>query len=163
MNGRTQEKVKERRKGKTVEKEGKRGYRNRRRRRKRRKRNHPQYVRGVPRRPGRTLEEGLRKVYGLGRVKAREVCRACGRRPSVKVGNVEQEHFQLMEGWRRENVRCSSDRRRKEFETRQRHLKLGTYRGIQRRRGLPVRGQRTSTNGKTARRLNKQRGRKVRQ
>ena len=162
MKGRTQEKVKERRKGKKRGKEGKRGYGKRRRGRKRRKRNHPQYVRGVPRRPGRTLEEGRRKVYGLGRVKAREVCRACGRRPSVKVGNVEQEHYQLIEGWRRENVRCSSERRRKENEARQKHLKRGTYRGIQRRRGLPVRGQRTGTNGKTARRRNKQMGRKGR-
>lgn len=161
MNGRTQEQAKKRRKAKTVEKPMKRGEGNRRRRRKRRKRNHPQYVRGVPRRPARTLEKGLRNVYGLGRVKAREVCRACGRRPTVKVGNLEQDHFQLMEGWRRENVRCSSDRRRKEFESIQRQLKLGTHRGIQMRRGLPVRGQRTSTNGMTARRVNKQRGTKV--
>jgi small subunit ribosomal protein S13 len=162
MNGRTQDQVKQRRKTKSVNKPGKRGHRSRRRRRKRRKRTHPHYVRGVPRRPGRPLEKGLRSVYGLGRVKAREVCRACGRRPSVKVGNLDPDQIQLMEGWRRENLRCASDRRRKEFESIQRHLKLGTFRGIQRRRGLPVRGQRTSTNGMTARRLNKQRGTKVR-
>jgi len=132
-------------------------------RRKQGKRNLPQYVRGVPRRPNRTVEKALRKVYGIGRVKAKEVCMACGRRPSVRVGNLEVEQVQLMEGWRMENTLCSSDRRRLESEAIHRHLKLGTVRGMNLRRGLPVRGQRTSTNGMTARNLNKQRGRKVRQ
>jgi len=127
------------------------------------KRNLPQYVRGVPLIPLRTVEKALRKVYGVGRVKASEVCRACGRRPSIKVGNLEVDHVQLIERWRTENLVCSSDRRRLEYEAISRHLKLGTVRGMNRRRGLPVRGQRTSTNGITARRLNGQRGTKVRQ
>lgn len=126
------------------------------------KRNVPQYVRGVPLMPLRTVEKALRKVYGVGRVKAREVCKACGRRPSVKVGNLEVEHVQLMERWRMENVVCGADRRRMEYEAIHRHLKLGTVRGMNLRRGLPVRGQRTSTNGMTARKLNGQRGTKVR-
>jgi small subunit ribosomal protein S13 len=127
------------------------------------KRNVPQYVRGVPLMPLRTVEKALRKVYGVGRGKAREVCKACGRRPSVKVGNLEVEHVQLMERWRMENVVCASERRRMEYEAIHRHLKLGTVRGMNLRRGLPVRGQRTSTNGMTARKLNGQRGTKVRQ
>ena len=126
------------------------------------KRTVPQYVRGVPLMPLRTVEKALRKVYGVGRVKAAEVCRACGRRPSVKVGNLEVEHVQLMERWRMENVVCAAERRRLEYEAVSRHLKLGTVRGMNMRRGLPVRGQRTSTNGMTARKLNVQRGTKVR-
>jgi small subunit ribosomal protein S13 len=127
------------------------------------KRRVPQYVMGVPLMPLRTVEKALRKVYGVGRRKAREVCRACGRRPTVKVGNLETEHVQLMERWMMENVVCAADRRRLEYEAINRHLKVGTVRGMNMRRGLPVRGQRTSTNGMTARKLNVQRGRKVRQ
>ena len=126
------------------------------------KQRYPHYVRGVPRRPRRTVEKALQKVYGVGRRTAKQVGRACGRRPRVRVGNRDRKQVQLREGWRRENVRCSSDRRRVEYEAVSRHLKLGTVRGINMRRGLPVRGQRTSTNGMTARRLNKQRGTKVR-
>lgn len=126
------------------------------------KRTVPQYVRGVPLMPLRTVEKALRKIYGVGRVKAREVCKACGRRPSVKVGNLDVEHVQLMERWRTENVLCGADRRRMEYEAIHRHLKLGTVRGMNLRRGLPVRGQRNSTNGMTARKLNGQRGTKVR-
>lgn len=128
-----------------------------------RKRSHPHYVRGVPRRAGRTLEKARRKVYGVGRGKAREISQACGRRPRVRVGNIETEQVQQREGWIMENLRCSSDRRRVEHEAVQRHMKLGTVRGMNMRRGLPVRGQRTSTNGITARSMNKRRGRKVRQ
>ena len=166
-----QERVKERRKtkkGKKSRVQGKKGedflgQSRRKSRRKVGKRNLPQYVMGVPRRPNRTVEKALRKIYGIGRVKAKDLCQACGRRPSVRVGNLEVEQVQLMETWRMENVVCSSDRRRIEFEAVSRHLKLGTVRGMNMRRGLPVRGQRTSTNGMTARVLNKQRGRKVRQ
>ena len=160
-----QGRVKKRREGKVEKRNqsGKRGTRDRYQVLKEKpKRNVPQYVRGVPLRPLRTVEKALRKVYGVGRVKANELCKACGRRPSVKVGNLEVEHVQLMERWRTENVVCASDRRRLEYEAISRHLKLGTVRGMKMRRGLPVRGQRTSTNGITARRLNSQRGIKVR-
>lgn len=131
-------------------------------RRKQTKRSFPHYVRGVPRRPRRPVGKALRNLYGIGRVQAKVVCEACGRRPSVRVGNLEANQVQLREAWRMENRVCGSDRRRVEFDARSRHLKLGTVRGMNLRRGLPVRGQRTSTNGMTARRLNKQRGRKVR-
>jgi small subunit ribosomal protein S13 len=130
-------------------------------RRKEVKRSYPQYVRGVPRRPGRTVEKALQKVYGVGRNKAKEICQACGRRPKVMAGNLESRHAQRMEKWMIDKVFCSAERRRMEFESIQRHLKLGTVRGMNLRRGLPVRGQRTSTNGRTARRLNKQRGKKL--
>lgn len=159
-----QARVKERRKKKGKSVGGRDPMRENRKKSRRKvgKGNLPQYVRGVPRRPGRTVEKALQKVYGIGRVKAKEVCQACGRRPSVRVGNLEGAHVHLMEGWRMENLVCSSDRRRIEFDGVSRHLKLGTVRGMNMRRGLPVRGQRTSTNGKTARSLNKLRGRKVR-
>lgn len=112
--------------------------------------------------PRRTLDQALRKIDGVGRVKVREVCRACGRRASTKVGNLETAQIQLRERWRMENVRCGADRRRREYEAIHRHIKLGTVRGMNMRRGLPVRGQRTSTNAMTARKLNGQRGTKVR-
>jgi small subunit ribosomal protein S13 len=160
----TQDRVKQRRKAKPSQGlgEGRRKTRSK-LRRKQGKGNLPQYVRGVPRRPNRSVEKALRKVYGVGRVQARAVSRACGRRPGVRVGNLEGDQVQLREGWRMENLLCSSDRRRVEAEAINRHLKLGTVRGMNLRRGLPVRGQRTSTNGMTARALNKQRGTKVRE
>lgn len=165
MNGVNKERRKSRRNSKVVErsrsenlkKDGENNYK----RREKPKRVVPQYVIGIPRIPLRTSEKALNKLYGVGRKKAQEVCQACGRSPIVKVGNRENEHVRVMERWRMENVLCGADRRRKEYESVNRHLKLGTVRGMNIRRGLPVRGQRTSTNGMTARKLNGQRGIKV--
>lgn len=116
------------------------------------------YVRGQPRRPQRKVEKALtRSVYGCGREKAKEVCRACGLRESVEVGSLEGGQVQLMEQWMKENRVRGADRRRKENEAIQRQRQVGTVRGMKIRRGLPVRGQRTSTNGITARKLNRSR------
>jgi len=45
-----------------------------------------------------------------------------------------------------------------EYETINRYMAIGAYRGIRMRMGLPVRGQRTKTNAYTARKLNIHRG-----
>lgn len=148
--------------GRRLPSRGRKGRRNRKTAPKRRKHHYPHYIRGVPRRAGRTREKGLREIYGVGKEKASEVRKATGVSPFVRVGNLKPYQVQLIEAWVSENLRCSSDRRRREDRSLQRHLKLGTVRGMNMRRGLPVRGQRTSTNGMTARRLNKQRGTKVR-
>jgi small subunit ribosomal protein S13 len=122
----------------------------------------PQYVVGFPLRHVRGVAKALQKVYGIGRFQSIEVCRSCGRRPCIRVGNLEVEHVQIIESWRRENLQTGSDRRRLEYESINRHVQLGTVRGINIRRSLPVRGQRTSTNGITARRLNGKRATKLR-
>jgi len=92
--------------------------------------------------------------YGCGKEKAKEVRRERGRRKREKVGNREVKDMERMEGWMKEKRLRGSDRKRKENEARERERKRGTVRGMKIRRGLPVRGQRTSTNGMTARKLN---------
>ena len=61
------------------------------------------------------------------------------RKKRKKVSGKEKERKEIL----LLKVRKGSDKR-----------KRGTVRGVKRRRGLPVRGQRTQTNGKTARKLN---------
>jgi ribosomal protein S13 len=62
-----------------------------------------------------------------------------------------------MERTMKHSMVMGPERKRTEKEARKREQVRGTVRGIKRKRGLPVRGQRTSTNGKTARRLNAKR------
>lgn len=122
----------------------------------------PGYLRGIPRRPEWTRPKALRKVPGIGRKREQEVQHASGLLPYLRIGKRKPYQLQLIEAWVNETRRVGPDRQRLEDDRIQRHLKLGTVRGMKRRRGLPVRGQRTSTNGRTARRLNKQRGSKLR-
>lgn len=123
---------------------------------------YPAYLRGVPRRPEWTRPKALRKVPGIGWKQAQGIQRASGLLPYLRIGKRKPYQLQLIEAWVNETRVVGPDRQRREDQQIQRHLKLGTVRGMKRRRGLPVRGQRTSTNARTARRLNKQRGNKLR-
>jgi small subunit ribosomal protein S13 len=116
------------------------------------------YRRAEPRTGSRERYKALMKVYGIGMHTAQWICTQGGVVKDTKVGARTRAERQVIEAWRLDHRTVGVDRRRKESEAIQRHRKRGTNRGIKRRRGLPVRGQRTSTNGMTARRLNRSRG-----
>jgi small subunit ribosomal protein S13 len=119
----------------------------------------PHYLRGIARRTHRPSEKArVKGRYGCGRVRAKEVCRACGISGKQRRGKVHTRRLERREEWLKENIQRGSDRLRRENESITRHRKLGTVRGVKRRRGLPVRGQRTSTNAITARKRNRKRG-----
>ena len=116
------------------------------------------YFLGVPRKNDPTVRSGLQKVYGIGRASARSMCHALGLMPSVPFSRVSREEFQTLEQYVTDHRRVESDLRRRETEKVARHRSLGSVRGIRMRLGLPVRGQRTKSNAKTAKRLNRTRG-----
>lgn len=116
---------------------------------------------GQGRNPKKGVSIALKKgVKGCGDWHSEEVCRACGRSRKVKAGERKRDQLERVEKWLREKGKIGSDRNRQEVERIQRHRQRGTVRGQNIRRGLPVRGQRTSTNRKTARRRNRRRGRR---
>ena len=116
------------------------------------------YRRSEARAGSRDRDKALMKVYGIGRHTAKWICTQGGLVKDTKVGARTRAERQRVEAWRLDHRTVGVDRRRKESEAIQRHRKRGTNRGIGRRRGLPVRGQRTSTNAMTARKLNRSRG-----
>ena len=108
--------------------------------------------------PGhRRLRNVLRSQHGVGGSRAESLCRKLGvqdrtpwrRRTDKQRESVERLILNLPEG--RERVRAVHRERRR------RHSEAQTIRVIRRRRGLPVRGQRTKTNARTAKRLNPKR------
>lgn len=120
------------------------------------------YRLGQARNPQWPLVKALRRgILGCGPWHSQAVCRAAGRRTTVKGKERKREQWDRVEQWLREHGPMGSDRKRQEVERIQRHRKRGTVRGQNRRRGLPVRGQRTKTNGMTARRRNRRRGTRV--
>lgn len=116
------------------------------------------YFLGVARKNDPSVRAGLQKVYGIGRSSAYAVCHALSVMPSVPFSRRSREEFQMLEQYVTDHQRVESDRRRRETEMVARHRSLGSFRGIRMRLGLPVRGQRTKSNGKTAKRLNRSRG-----
>jgi small subunit ribosomal protein S13 len=87
-------------------------------------------------------------IYGIGRTRAQEICVAVGLEPSSKVRELSEADLDKI---RAEITKydLEGDLRREVSMNIKRLMDLGTNRGIRHRRGLPVRGQRTSTNART--------------
>ncbi len=90
----------------------------------------------------------LTAIYGIGRVRAAQICEAAGIPPATKVQNLTEEEVDKL----RSEVgkfAVEGDLRREVSMNIKRLMDLGCNRGIRHRRGLPLRGQRTRTNART--------------
>ncbi|GIX31555.1 MAG: 30S ribosomal protein S13 [Porticoccaceae bacterium] len=90
----------------------------------------------------------LTYIYGIGRSRAREICRAVGIDAHVRIADLPEDKIDAL---RNEVAKYTveGDLRREVNMSIKRLMDLGCYRGLRHRRGLPVRGQRTRTNART--------------
>ena len=106
-------------------------------------------IAGVDLPRGKRIEVALTYIYGIGDTRARKILANTGVSPDLRTQDLGDEDI---------------NRLRREIETRhkvegalrtevsmnvKRLMDIGCYRGVRHRRGLPVRGQRTSTNART--------------
>lgn len=90
----------------------------------------------------------LTSIYGIGRTRAREICKLAGIREDIKIRELtEAELDDLRSAVGKYPV--EGDLRREISMNIKRLMDLGCYRGLRHRRGLPLRGQRTRTNART--------------
>lgn len=90
----------------------------------------------------------LTAIYGVGAVRARQICKTAGVAPDMKARDLSGPEL--------EKIRAAvvgytieGDLRREVSMNIKRLMDLGCYRGIRHRRGLPLHGQRTKTNART--------------
>ncbi len=95
------------------------------------------------------VEIALTYIHGIGRTKATEICSKVGI-PRARRGNdlTDEEVMRIREAIDRDYI-VEGDLRREVAMNIKRLMDLGCYRGLRHRKGLPVRGQRTSTNART--------------
>ena len=93
-------------------------------------------------------EIALTSIYGIGRNRARLVCKLAGVEPSKKVKDLTEPEVEALRA-EVSKFTIEGDLRREVSMNIKRLVDLGTNRGIRHRRGLPVRGQRTKTNART--------------
>lgn len=116
------------------------------------------FVRGKPLKGAREAKRGRKRgVYGCGVRLAKVRCRSFGVSERAKLGKRVGRVMRGMDRTIKRKRVMGSERKRRERESIQREYVRATVRGRKIKRGLPVRGQHTSTNGKTARRLNAKR------
>jgi small subunit ribosomal protein S13 len=95
------------------------------------------------------LEIGLTYIYGIGQPTARKVATELGLSPDTKVRDLTDEEVAKLRAYIDANLEVEGDLRRDRQQAIKRLSEIGAYRGIRHRRGLPVNGQRTKTNGRT--------------
>ena len=95
------------------------------------------------------IEYALPEIYGIGLANGRVILAQAGIDPRTRVSEMtEVQVSQLREIIERE-YRVEGDLKRQIAMNIRRLQEIQSYRGIRHRRGLPVRGQRTSTNART--------------
>ena len=94
------------------------------------------------------LNVALTHIYGIGRLRAMNICTAVGLNPQTKVRDLSENELDKLRVAVSEHS-LEGDLRREVSMNIKRLMDLGCYRGIRHRKGLPVRGQRTRTNART--------------
>jgi small subunit ribosomal protein S13 len=96
----------------------------------------------------KNMSIALRSIYGVGPKIALDVLKSAEVEPTTKSNNLTEDEVQKIRK-ALEEYTVEGDLRREVAMNIKRLKDLGAYRGIRHRKGLPVRGQRTSTNART--------------
>jgi small subunit ribosomal protein S13 len=96
------------------------------------------------------VEVGLTYIYGIGRSVARKALQVTRIDPSTKINDLTEEEVTQLRDFISQNLVVEGDLRREVQMNIKRMMDIGSYRGLRHRRNLPVRGQRTKTNARTA-------------
>ena len=90
----------------------------------------------------------LTYIYGIGRPTAQKVLEEVNIDESIRVKDLSDEQMNAIRK-AVDEIKVEGDLRREVTLNIKRLMEIGCYRGVRHRRGLPVRGQRTKTNGGT--------------
>ena len=94
-------------------------------------------------------EIGLTYIYGIGRTRAKSLCHRAGVDPNKKISELTEDEINKIRQILEAEGSVEGDLRKELSMNIKRLIEMQAYRGLQHRRGLPVRGQRTHTNART--------------
>ncbi|MEU6395072.1 30S ribosomal protein S13 [Streptomyces sp. NPDC046939] len=106
-------------------------------------------VEGVDLPRDKRIEVALTYVFGIGRTRAQQTLDATGVDRNIRVRDLSEEDLVKIREYVDQNFQTEGDLRREIQADIRRKVEIGSYQGLRHRRGLPVRGQRTSTNART--------------
>lgn len=92
---------------------------------------------------------GLTYIYGIGRTRSKKILAQAQVPETTKVKELTEDETRRIRAVIQEEGRVEGDLRKEVSQNIKRLMEIGSYRGIRHRKGLPVRGQRTSTNART--------------
>jgi len=95
------------------------------------------------------IEVGLTYIYGIGRKRSTDILGTAGVSPDIRVKDLTEDDVRKISRVIEEVGGVEGDLRKDITMNIKRLMEIGCYRGLRHRRGLPVHGQRTKTNGRT--------------
>lgn len=106
-------------------------------------------IAGVDLPRGKRIEVALTYIYGIGDSRAREILEATDVNPDLRTQDLGDEEVSRLRREIEGSYKVEGALRTEVSMNIKRLMDIGCYRGLRHRRGLPVRGQRTSTNART--------------
>jgi len=94
----------------------------------------------------------LKNVYGIGKSKSFLICKQLGFGLDLKVNELSDDQITKLLKLIESTIIITSDLKKLKQKIVKKLVVIKSYRGLRRINGLPVRGQRTHTNAKTAKR-----------
>jgi small subunit ribosomal protein S13 len=105
---------------------------------------------GVEVPPNKRIDIALRYIYGIGPKNAVDILAAAGIDPSIRAKDLDEAQLsKIVHAIQDGKYVIEGDLRRELGLNLKRLQAIKCYRGVRHLRGLPVRGQRTSTNART--------------
>jgi small subunit ribosomal protein S13 len=99
------------------------------------------------------LTISLQKIYGLGQKNSSLICKQLGFAQNITPSQLSNEQIaKIIKFVEKSNLAITNDMRKIQSISLRNLVDIKSYRGLRRISGLPVRGQRTHTNSKTAKR-----------
>ena len=95
------------------------------------------------------VEVALTYVFGIGRTLSQKTLAETGVNPNTRGRDLSEEELVKIREYVDNNIKTEGDLRREVQADIRRKVEIGCYQGLRHRRGLPVHGQRTSTNART--------------
>ena len=106
-------------------------------------------IAGVDLPKGKRIEIALTYIFGIGRASSEKILDEAGIDWDTKADQLSEGQITSIRKIIDEKYQVEGDLRRETSMNIKRLMDLGVYRGLRHRRGLPARGQRTSTNART--------------
>ena len=95
------------------------------------------------------VEIALTYIFGIGESSSKKILGLADVNPDTRVKDLTEGEISKLREVIEHEFRVEGDLRRQLSMDIRRLMEIGSYRGLRHRRGLPVRGQRTSTNART--------------
>jgi len=102
----------------------------------------------------KSLHIALKNIYGIGKYYSQYFCKKLGFSKNFKVFELTLEQkVKLIRAIENSKLSLNSDLKRSLNLTKKKLISIKSYKGLRRLKGYPVRGQRTRSNAKTAKKL----------